>query len=208
MICPHWGVGIHEDWKGFLVGEDRDGAHRVQTMKCPECKRLIVRFRSGTKRSMGGLGSINPLGDVDKESSAYVVHPYGGSRPVSSDVPPDLAKDFREAVAVLPSSPAASAALSRRCMRNAIRQVTGLYDEIEEVIAQGRVPSWLADQLHEARKIGNIVAHPIEGSSAGTILAVESGEAEWNLAVVENLFDHFYSRRRRQRDEKLTFRRS
>jgi hypothetical protein len=37
VICPHWGVGIHEDLKGFLVGEDRDGAHRVQTMKCMDC---------------------------------------------------------------------------------------------------------------------------------------------------------------------------
>ena len=214
MMCPHCAVGIHEGWSSTFLGTDIDGVHGVQWMKCSECDRFIVRFRSGTPAHVGGLESGPIPIDIDEELSVYVVHPYGGSRPVSSDVPSDLAKDFGEAAAVLPLSPSASAALSRRCMQNAIRQATGitkatLYAEIEEVIAQKLVPSWLADQLHDVRRIGNFAAHPTKDSNTGTIMEVEPGEAEWNLAIVEGLFDHFYveparaARRQAQLNKKL-----
>jgi len=141
VICPHCAVGIHEKWSISFLGADPDGAHEFRWMTCSECDRLIVRFR--TPAIYAGY-DIEPFPTgIDEEQSVYVVVPLGGSRPVSSDVPPDLAKDFREAVAVLALSPAASAALSRRGTQNAIRQATGiekrkLYDEIEEVIAQKR----------------------------------------------------------------------
>lgn len=98
---------------------------------------------------------------------------------------------------MLSFSPKASAALSRRCLQNTIRTATNiskekLFAEIEEIIAQKLVPSWLADQLHDLRRIGNFAAHPTKDTSTGEIIDVEPGEAEWTLDILDGLFDVFF----------------
>ena len=40
--------------------------------------------------------------------------------------------------------------------------------------------------------IGNFAAHPIKSKHTGEVLPVEPGEAEWNLDVLESLFDFYY----------------
>jgi len=42
------------------------------------------------------------------------------------------------------------------------------------------------------RQIGNFAAHPIKSTSSGEIVDVEPGEAEWNLDVLEGLFDFYF----------------
>jgi hypothetical protein len=42
------------------------------------------------------------------------------------------------------------------------------------------------------RNIGNFAAHPIKATATGEVLPVEPGEAEWNLDVLEALFDFFF----------------
>jgi hypothetical protein len=42
------------------------------------------------------------------------------------------------------------------------------------------------------RQIGNFAAHPIKSTSTGEIVDVEEGEAEWNLDVLESLFDFYF----------------
>ncbi len=51
------------------------------------------------------------------------------------------------------------------------------------------------------REIGNFGAHPIKSKSTGEIVEVEVGEAEWNLEILDALFDFFYvqEERRQQR---------
>jgi hypothetical protein len=39
---------------------------------------------------------------------------------------------------------------------------------------------------------GNFAAHPMKSQQSGAVLDVEPGEAEWNLDVLEQLFDFFY----------------
>ena len=67
-----------------------------------------------------------------------------------------------------------------------------LYDQIEEVISSNAVPSYIAKDLHAARVIGNFAAHPLKSTNTGEILDVEPGEAEWNLDVLETLFDFYF----------------
>ena len=38
-----------------------------------------------------------------------------------------------------------------------------LYDQIEEIISSGRVPTHICDDLHAVRVIGNFAAHPQKG---------------------------------------------
>lgn len=42
------------------------------------------------------------------------------------------------------------------------------------------------------RNIGNFAAHEIKSKITGAIVEVETGEAEWNLDVLESLFDFYF----------------
>lgn len=97
----------------------------------------------------------------------------------------------------MPISAKASAALSRRNLQAILRDKAGamkrdLDDQIDELIDGGKVPSYIADGLHAVRNIGNFAAHPIKSKSTGEIVPVETGEAEWNLDVLESLFDFYF----------------
>jgi hypothetical protein len=98
---------------------------------------------------------------------------------------------------VLPISPQASAALTRRCLQQVLRdhgqtKSKDLFDQIQEVINNNHVPTALADQLDAIRVIGNFAAHPLKSKNTGMVLPVEEHEAEWNLDVLEAVFDHYF----------------
>ena len=42
------------------------------------------------------------------------------------------------------------------------------------------------------RAIGNFGAHPIKSKHTGEVMPVAPGEAEWNLDVLEALFDFYF----------------
>ncbi len=59
-------------------------------------------------------------------------------------------------------------------------------------------------ELDAVRNIGNFAAHPLKSQSTGEIVEVEPGEAEWNLEVLEMLFDFYYvqpAHAQKRRDE-------
>lgn len=75
--------------------------------------------------------------------------------------------------------------------------------EIQEALDSGHLPSHLAESLDAIRNIGNFAAHPIKSKSTREVVPVEPGEAEWNLEVLEALFDFFFvqpARLRKKRD--------
>jgi hypothetical protein len=112
-------------------------------------------------------------------------------------VPAEVSRDFHQAVEVLPISPEASAALTRRCLQQVLREYgrtasKDLAKQIDEVIEDGHLAPSLIEQLDAVRIIGNFAAHPLKSESTGTILPVEPNEAEWNLDVLEDVFDHYF----------------
>jgi hypothetical protein len=54
------------------------------------------------------------------------------------------------------------------------------------------LPTHLVEIIDAVRNIGNFAAHPIKSKHTGEILPVEPEEAEWNLDVIEALFDFYY----------------
>ncbi|MBZ5643216.1 MAG: DUF4145 domain-containing protein [Acidobacteriia bacterium] len=128
-----------------------------------------------------------------------MVWPRGATRAaVLPEIPREIADDYKEACLVLPDSAKASAALSRRCLQNLLRQAAhvkpgDLYDEIQQVLDSKALPSLIADSIDAVRAIGNFAAHPIKSRSTGEIVDVEPNEAEWNLDVLESLFDFYYA---------------
>jgi uncharacterized protein DUF4145 len=126
-----------------------------------------------------------------------MAYPQKRIRPVPPEVPDPYRQDYAEACKVLDDSAKASAALSRRNLQAVLRDKAGtkskdLFDQIEEVINSGRVPSHIAEDLHAVRNIGNFAAHTIKSTTTGAIVDVEAGEAEWNLDVLDLLFDFYF----------------
>ncbi|MBE0540820.1 MAG: DUF4145 domain-containing protein [Verrucomicrobia bacterium] len=132
------------------------------------------------------------------ELQSYLVRPkVAGRPPVPPDVPNKYADDYKEACLVIADSPKASAALSRRCLQHLLRSEAkvkhqDLFNEIQELINRGALPSHIAEGLDAVRNIGNFAAHPMKSQSTGDIVPVEPGEAEWNLDVLESLFDFYF----------------
>jgi len=111
------------------------------------------------------------------------------------EVPSEIAEDYSEACLVLPDSPKASAALSRRCLQTLIREHFSIKErdlstEIEKVISL--IPSYIAQNVDAIRNVGNFAAHPLKSQQTGQVLPVEPNEAEWTLDVLEQLFDFCY----------------
>ncbi|HMH13265.1 MAG TPA: DUF4145 domain-containing protein [Edaphobacter sp.] len=154
---------------------------------CPECTQTIIRLERTIIRQ-----NTTTRSDV---FSAFPQH--GALRPVPAEVTEPYRQDFIEACAVLSLSPKASAALSRRNLQAILRDKAAttkkdLFDQIDEVVDTGKLPSHIEDGLHAVRNIGNFAAHQIKSTTTGAIVDVEPGEAEWNLDVLESLFDFYF----------------
>ena len=194
MKCPHCNFGIYE---GFVESRiiqrpmetSEDGtflahavAWNVAYQRCPVCHECIILLKRVTP---------------SHQLLSFMAYPSSSSRPIPPQVVDPYRQDFSEACKVLACSPKASAALSRRCLQTMLRDKAGttskdLTDQIEEVINARKVPAHIAEDLQTMRSIGNFAAYPMKRTTAGVITDVEPGEAEWNLDVLESLFDFFF----------------
>ena len=195
MKCPHCKVDFHDRIAQHNIGSDADGYWVLEMCTCPACDKLVMFLCLHLKAQVPGSDQFVPGVEPLKK---YLIRPKVATRlGPPSQVPSDLADDYREASLVLADSPKASAALSRRCLQSLLRKQVGvkkadLAKEIEEVIASGILPSYLSEAIDVVRIIGNFAAHPIKATSTGEILPVELGEAEWILDVLDGLFDFYY----------------
>jgi hypothetical protein len=196
MQCPHCLVHFHATPHVTSIQKshnevlsDRDGLWACVAVLCPACRRSTIMLRRASAPKHGYSDIID-----------LQVWPKGVARaPLPAEVPNQFAGDYREACLVLPDSPKASAALSRRCLQNVLRdhvkvKASDLSTEIDELLASKILPSDLADEIDAIRNVGNFAAHPLKSTNTGAILDVEPGEAEWLLNVLENLFDFYFVR--------------
>ncbi len=197
-ICPHCRTGVRfesasitafsRSWDANELTVLLTGGSRVNvaSCSCPICGLPIVSVVSATA----------PNGTTLRTPG--LVFPAGAQRPLPAEVAsaaPTFVADFQEAVAVLPMSRKASAALSRRCLQFILvdaGKVTkrDLADQIEEILP--RLPHEIAQNVDAIRQVGNFAAHPTKSTNSGAVVDVEEGEAEWLLDVLEELADHFY----------------
>lgn len=177
-----------------MLEGDRELGWAALVSLCPKCVRLIISLAAGPAL----YDPSQRLIALQNPRRTFQVYPKGAGRPpCPNEVPPALAEDYNEACLVFSDSPKASAALSRRCLQHLLREAakvkpSDLYNEIQEVLDSGKLRPDLAEGLDAVRAIGNFAAHPIKSKVTGEIIPVEPGEAEWNLDVLEGLFDFYY----------------
>jgi len=189
MKCPHCNVGIYESLqRGTPYALPKGVQWTPYFQVCPECKQDIVYLECFST-------STQTIEYIVERFIAYPSNPT--LRQLPPEVPDPYRQDFVEAVAVLPLSPKASAALSRRNLQALIHDLAGvkgpnLDSEIQTIIDSGKVPSYVTEGLHAVRQLGNFAAHPIKSLTTGDVVPVEAGEAEWNLNVLESMFDFYF----------------
>lgn len=185
MQCPHCLVSIHEDENRANLATDLTGRWLSSYQICPSCEHIIVHLIHAER-----------AGAKFVQSEKFLAYPRNATRPKApTDVLDHIAEDFNEACLIVNDSPKASAALSRRCLQTILRETMGvkkgsLDNEIDQ--AMELFPSHIFEAIDAIRHIGNFAAHPIKSTSTGEIVAVEPGESEWLLDVLEQLFDFCY----------------
>ena len=199
MKCSHCLVEINPNFREIYLGPDKESYWSLFTMICPNssCGKMIVDLASGEPLK-NAPGQIISGGGLAKISKRQTLRPFASSRP---PVPPEVeaifANDYNEACLILTLSPKASAALSRRCLQNILREKAGvkkadLANEIQQIIDSKNLPSHLSESIDAVRNIGNFATHPLKSTASGEIVEVEAGEAEWLLDVLEALFDFYF----------------
>ena len=182
--CPHCGRTVQ-----FAKG-DTDYLHvqlyrtdyALRWVECPSCDNLVITLIHQEK------------GENPEETIIYPLHTQ--RPPVPPEVPATIKTDYDEAALILSLSPKGSAAISRRCLETVLvsaGQATPekkLSQQIDQVRSQ--LPGYLVKMLDQVRTIGNFAAHPDKDATTAAIIDVEPGEAEWNLDVLDELFDFYY----------------
>lgn len=201
MKCPHCQKEFHPHPRTVdldVCGRTKDFKYkwRATLEMCPACDAPIV-----------DLDYRQHYGNALYTGHTYRVFPRGSGR---ASAPPEVdvnvANDFNEACLVLNDSPQASAALSRRCLQlllneRGVSKSDNLSTAIDHALASG-LPAAISENLDAIRNIGNFAAHPQKSGVSGVILPVEPHEAEWNLDVLDMLFDYYYVQPKRAAEKR------
>lgn len=193
MKCPHCLNAFHSKVEKIHLGEDCTSRWEMLKEICPSCNKYILTLKEYYEYDVE-FGKTK----FYSKDRTFLCYPKAESRTsLSNTIPEKYAKDYKEACLVLPDSSKASAAISRRCLQFLLLdegkvKKGNLSDEIQQVLDSGKLPSHLQESLDAVRNIGNFAAHPIKSQSSGEVIDVEPGEAEWNLDVLEALFDYYF----------------
>ena len=217
MKCPHCTVEFNPMWnsgsirpKMAFAGERTDEAWVMgvaietgwswQAAECPSCRNDII------------LLNIHDVSDPEPPLAQYPAYPSAAKRKIVTDrVPVALKDEYEEACQVLPVSPKASAALSRRILQamleergyTADRLVRQIDAVLEETCQDRILPIAIRQKIDAIRNIGNFAAHPITDTTTLEVISVDSEEAEWCLEIIEELFDHYYNTSYQEDSERI-----
>ena len=202
MKCPYCLVRFFVEWFYTLFApntnwiQDKDGVWGIRFCMCPTCNKIIIQLGKlkGGYVEPSSSSKTNPSNTPDLYDWKLFKPKTISRSPLPPEIPEKFGNDYKEACLIIADSPKASAALSRRCLQNLLREKAkttkkDLYDQIQEVIDSEKLPSYLSEDLDAVRNIGNFGAHPIKSKRTGEIIEVEPGEADWNLNILEQLFD-------------------
>lgn len=186
MDCPHCSTAFHPQFQEHKLQLDRFLLF-VYQQPCPKCGQQILEL----------LANHNTIPATAAIPRHTIFPTTTSTRYIPTDIVDPYRQDFIEAIQTLHISSKASAALSHRIIQALLRdkartKAKDLRNQIDEVLEDKFLPSYIADDLHAVRNIGNFAAHEMKDKLSGEILDVEPGEAEWTLNVAEAMLDFYF----------------
>ena len=181
-----------------LAIENADGPRRLVSkfVVCPnpECRKFSL---SASLHGLEVAGSRSYTGKILK---TWNLVPPSRARSFPVSLPPRVLEDYQEACLSIEFSQKVSAALSRRCLSEMLRdfwqvQPGGLNDEFRQV--KGTVDPLTWEAIESIRQSGRIGAR-MENEGA-EILDVDPGEAELLIGLIETLIQDWYVAREERR---------
>lgn len=185
MRCPFCAIAMHPVPTGFrghknmIYNDAQGGPHNVEAVACPECAGIFLTHSNVTYGEDPERGATTA-----SESAVFVLWPRVSSRPsIAAEVPDQYGSLAREAGFILEDSPRASAALSRRCLQQLLRNEAKappgkLFYEIEWALANADLPSRSSGSLHALREIGNMAARPNKGPDSDDHLTPATSDVD------------------------------
>lgn len=179
MECPHCRSEIDSKTHTFALGTDQSGVWKVSNLRCPTCDRLIVNLCS-------------------EKGATYPVLPQDSCRSrLSADVPAEWAEDYHTACQVLPHSPEASAALSRRLLHKLLSVKAGaghggLSDQIRQAVISSDLPPYIKQALQTLSRLAELEPDSPKSTRPEALASVTAGEAEWLLDISLAMLDLYF----------------
>ena len=132
MKCPHCQVEVNVNFAEKYIGKYGNTFYSLFYMRCPnsECDKPIVLLGQANNANQYHDGTIS----IKEQHSCNFkqLFPVGSGRmPAAPEVESKFAEDYNEACLVLPFSPKASAALSRRILDVEPNEAEFLLDVLE-----------------------------------------------------------------------------
>lgn len=178
-------------------------------------RRLVTKFvvcpnsRCGQFSLNASLHTLEIAGNrayTGKHLKTWALVPTSQARSFPVALPERVIEDYREACLTLELSPKVSAALSRRCLSEILRdfwrvQPGALNDEFRQIKGTADPLTWEA--IESVRKSGMIGARM--ESEGAEIRETEPGEAKLLIGLIETLIQDWYVSRdeRRKRLDKI-----
>src|SRR5512143_1745756 len=189
-----------------LTIDNADGPRRlvIKFMVCPNpaCRKFSL------SASLHGLKLTAGRSYTGQHQKAWDLVPPSRARSFPVAIAENVLEDYHEACLTLELSPKVSAALSRRCLSEMLRdfwqvQPGRLIDEFRQIKGAADPLTW--DAIESVRNKGMIGAR-FESESA-EIFDIESGEADLLIGLIETLMEDWYVGREERRKRLLGIRR-
>lgn len=201
MKCPSCLQGFSKERlvdRSFVCPDPKsEDGYKVEFMLCPECNHPIIVLLTGEYRAYYGQWGEVTEETLAEEFTEDIIYPSESHiLNLPSEIPEAYRKILTEANLVLPYSPQASAALSRKGLQQVLHYLEikdiDLYKEIDKYIEQIKPPSYILDYIHFIRQIGNMAVHPWKNKISGEVIEVTEEEAILSLKIFETILDfHF-----------------
>ena len=217
MICPNCLVSVPSgEWTSIKIISDNLYNYSIDHFNCAECSQISLKLMCNListfkleHYSSFGL-SKSDMHEMPCAPEEFLIPKTIPRPPIPKGIEKIYVKDYDEAVKLLPISPMASAAFSRRLLQHYIEKKhkikkPNLKQEIEELGKLNRYPLNLIELFDHIRHYGTFAAHAKTDQISGEIIDIDPGEADSLLDIIEEMFDYDYERERRikERGKKL-----
>jgi len=153
----------------------------IDTYRCQGCERVVIY-------------------QTFEDDSQVILFPAVSNRGTNlAAVDPDLASEYLEAVRVSHLSPKSAAALLRLCLQHLLIKNGATSKFLNQQIAdlEQEFPSHVQGLVDKIRELGNFAVHPFVTENSSVIVEVENHEVDLMFYVIEELFDHYYTKKAR-----------